>query len=223
MRQFGIPCPEAISLKKHCLLMTFIGENRVAAPCLRNVELTLEEWRTAYAQVCTALCDMYQRAGLVHGDLSEYNLLWHAGRVWLIDVSQSVDRTHPQSWPFLLRDVRNLTRFFVSRGLNVKRTIRPTEDSASDESVVDGDLDTVETLFNRITDANLEGEGDLWMKAFANYVANARQYKRVTSMLHYGMDSSNVTMNWKDVDADMEDDVEEEIWQYIQSQKSSGK
>lgn len=35
---------------------------------------------------------MYAECGLVHADLSKYNLLWYKGRVFVIDVSQSVEQ-----------------------------------------------------------------------------------------------------------------------------------
>ena len=39
---------------------------------------------------------LYQTCNLVHGDLSEYNMLMWKGKVHIIDVSQSVDHDHPR-------------------------------------------------------------------------------------------------------------------------------
>lgn len=52
---------------------------------------------------------MYKDCGLVHADLSEYNLLWHEGKVWIIDVSQSVEIENASSNDFLLRDCQNVS------------------------------------------------------------------------------------------------------------------
>ena len=56
---------------------------------------------------------MYEKCHLVHADLSEYNILYHAGCCWFIDVSQSVEPHHPEALTFLYRDCVNVTN--VSR------------------------------------------------------------------------------------------------------------
>jgi RIO kinase 1 len=59
--------------------------------------------------------------GLVHGDLSAYNLLVHEGRLVLIDLPQVVDVVaNPRGPEFLARDVRNITSWFTSKGLPVE-------------------------------------------------------------------------------------------------------
>merc|ERR1719265_535923 len=55
---------------------------------------------------------MMQECKLVHGDLSEYNMLYHEGQVVIIDVSQSVENEHPQALDFLKRDCVNVNGFF---------------------------------------------------------------------------------------------------------------
>lgn len=51
----------------------------------------------------------------MHADLSEYNILWHEGQCWFIDVSQSVEPNHPNGLEFLYRDCKNISDFFKSR------------------------------------------------------------------------------------------------------------
>ena len=55
---------------------------------------------------------MYHDCKLVHGDLSEYNMLYHQGKVFIIDVSQSVEHDHPHALEFLRKDLCNVTEFF---------------------------------------------------------------------------------------------------------------
>jgi RIO1 family len=45
---------------------------------------------------------------LVHGDLSEYNLLYHQGKLYVIDVSQSMEQDHPHALDFLRMDCRSV-------------------------------------------------------------------------------------------------------------------
>jgi serine/threonine-protein kinase RIO1 len=62
---------------------------------------------------------MYHDCCLVHGDLSEYNLLWHNDRVYVIDVSQSVEHDHPYASEFLRKDIANVSDFFRKKSMRV--------------------------------------------------------------------------------------------------------
>jgi RIO kinase 1 len=52
------------------------------------------------------------RLGVVHGDLSAYNLLWWEGRVVLIDFPQSMDREQPGARELLAQDAASLALSF---------------------------------------------------------------------------------------------------------------
>uniref|UniRef100_A0A8B9GZS2 Serine/threonine-protein kinase RIO3 n=1 Tax=Astyanax mexicanus TaxID=7994 RepID=A0A8B9GZS2_ASTMX len=117
MKKAGIPCPDVVILKKHILVMSFIGQNQVPAPKLKEANLSKEDLTKAYYQVVQTMQQLYKECNLVHADLSEYNMLWHDGQVWLIDVSQSVEPTHPHGLEFLFRDCRNVATFFQKSGV----------------------------------------------------------------------------------------------------------
>ena len=53
----------------------------------------------------------------MHGDFSEYNMLYHKQEVYVIDVSQSVEHDHPMALDFLRRDCSNVNDFFKKKGL----------------------------------------------------------------------------------------------------------
>lgn len=108
MLSVGINCPEVIMLKKHVLVMSFIGENNQAAPKIKDAILTSAEWIIAYDEVVAAMYKLYNEAKLVHADLSEYNILWHDDKCWFIDVAQSVEPQHPSALEFLMRDCNNI-------------------------------------------------------------------------------------------------------------------
>ncbi|XP_068955880.1 serine/threonine-protein kinase RIO3 [Petaurus breviceps papuanus] len=118
MQKAGISCPEVVMLKKHILVMSFIGKDQVPAPKLKEVKLSTEDMKEAYYQTLHMMQQLYKECSLVHADLSEYNMLWHAGKVWLIDVSQSVEPTHPHGLEFLFRDCRNVSQFFQKGGVS---------------------------------------------------------------------------------------------------------
>ncbi|KAG0433757.1 hypothetical protein HPB47_019618 [Ixodes persulcatus] len=149
MRRAGIPCPEVVVLKKHLLVMSFVGLNGVPAPQLKEAALSGEQLASAYAQAVALARALYQRCQLVHADLSEYNLLWHQGQVLVIDVSQAVDRMHPHALEFLLRDCTNISRFFQKQGL-------PNVLSPKD-------------LFTEVCGLNLPGEGAELLSQIQNY------------------------------------------------------
>ncbi|XP_067833754.1 serine/threonine-protein kinase RIO3 [Heptranchias perlo] len=117
MQKVGILCPEVVVLKKHILVMSFIGQDQVPAPKLKDVKLSTEDMKQAYYQVLHMMQQLYNECQLVHADLSAYNLLWYMGKVWLIDVSQSVEPTHPHGLEFLFRDCRNVSQFFQKSGV----------------------------------------------------------------------------------------------------------
>ncbi|KAJ5773812.1 hypothetical protein N7457_008708 [Penicillium paradoxum] len=113
----GIPCPEPIYLRLHVLVMGFIGNSKgLGAPRLKDVDFNIPEpetrWRSLYMELLGYMRIMYQTCRLVHADLSEYNILYHKERLYIIDVSQSVEHDHPRSLEFLRMDIKNVSDFF---------------------------------------------------------------------------------------------------------------
>ncbi|KAH0481520.1 MAG: hypothetical protein KVP17_000193 [Porospora cf. gigantea B] len=112
----GLRCPIPIDIRGHVFCMTFVGHEGTAAPRLKDVKgLSVPEWRRVYIETVALLKELLYRCDLVHGDLSEYNLLMHLNHPYIIDVSQSVDLSHPQAHFFLKRDCIRVTQFFNSK------------------------------------------------------------------------------------------------------------
>jgi len=115
-KEAGLAVPTPIYVEKNVLLMEFIGKNGVPAPHLREVPLqAASSW---YDKVVEMVKDLYDKAKLVHGDLSEYNILVPDGYPMLIDFAQAVTIEHPEAREFLRRDIDNLNNYF--KGLNVR-------------------------------------------------------------------------------------------------------
>jgi len=116
LRAAGLNCPEVMELRQNVLVMQFIGEDGDAAPRLKDVTfLSPDEWLRLYIQCAVSMRRMMQEGKLVHGDLSEFNMLYHAGDLYIIDVSQSVECDHPHALDFLKRDCVNVNNFFSKR------------------------------------------------------------------------------------------------------------
>ncbi len=108
--------PKPIAVKSNVVVMEFIGKNGVSAPSLK--EQSPDNPEKVYKILVTYIKRLYQKAKIVHGDLSEYNIMMWKGRPVVFDVSQSVSTQHPMADFMLRRDLENVNRFF-SR-LNVK-------------------------------------------------------------------------------------------------------
>ena len=55
---------------------------------------------------------MYNKAGIVHADLSPYNILMYKNKPYIIDVGQGVLLEHPKAYEFLKRDIHNIVHYF---------------------------------------------------------------------------------------------------------------
>jgi len=102
--------PEPLAVQKNVLIMEFVGKNGTRAPLLR--ETTLNDPKKVFRLLLTYLKRLYQKADLVHADLSEYNIMIWKGRPVIFDVAQSVLTKHPMADRFLRRDLENLHKYF---------------------------------------------------------------------------------------------------------------
>ncbi|XP_035988863.1 serine/threonine-protein kinase RIO1 isoform X2 [Fundulus heteroclitus] len=136
----GIPSPEPVLLRSHVLLMGFIGKENMPAPLLKNAVLSESKARELYVQVVQNMRKMFQEARLVHADLSEFNMLYHGGDAYIIDVSQSVEHDHPHALEFLRKDCSNVNDFFVKHGVAVM-TVRELFDFITDPSITSRNIE----------------------------------------------------------------------------------
>ncbi|KAG9784925.1 Serine/threonine-protein kinase rio1 [Exophiala dermatitidis] len=162
----GIPSPEPLYLKRHVLAMTFLGDSKgKAAPRLKDVEFAEEEsesrWRNVYIELLAYMRIMLQKCKLVHADLSEYNILWHKDRPYIIDVSQSVEVDHPRSLDFLRMDIKNVNDFFKRQGVAVlsdKKVYLFITKQAANESQLE--IDTLRAEIDKMLAERTDEEED---------------------------------------------------------------
>ena len=109
--------PKPIAVKSNVVVMEFIGKGGVRASTLK--ERPPEDSEKVYKVIVTYLKRLYQKAKIVHGDLSEYNIMMWKGKPVVFDVSQSVAIQHPLADFMLKRDLANVNRFFKRQNVEV--------------------------------------------------------------------------------------------------------
>jgi len=112
----GVRVPTPIAVERNVLVMELVG--LVEERARRLAEVHVENPETAY-EVVREYMRRLHAAGLVHGDLSEYNLIVHDGELVVIDLGQAVTVHHPNAEEFLRRDCRNVAAFFRRQGIDV--------------------------------------------------------------------------------------------------------
>jgi RIO kinase 1 len=90
--------------------MEFLGEEDVPYPMLKNA--VLGDPKKVFNRKKKDMKRLYHKAGLIHADLSEYNILMARDEPIMIDFAQAVVCDHPRGDEFLRRDTSNVTRFF---------------------------------------------------------------------------------------------------------------
>jgi len=113
----GVRVPVPIKVMGNVLLMEFIGDRDGPAPLLR--ETPLNHPARVYDKIAESTRRLYQKAQLVHGDLSEYNVMMVGLDPVLIDFAQAVTIEHPMAQVFLERDLVQLNQYFQNLGVTV--------------------------------------------------------------------------------------------------------
>jgi RIO kinase 1 len=109
--------PKPVAVRNNVLVMEFIGKDGVSAPSLKEQSPSNPD--EVYSLLLTYLTRLYRKAELVHGDLSEYNIMMWKGKPVIFDVSQAVPTSHPMAEFLLRRDLANVNRFFSRLGVRV--------------------------------------------------------------------------------------------------------
>jgi RIO kinase 1 len=113
----GVAVPYPVARTADGVLMQYVGDRTMAAPRLVHARLDHAHVAQARAQLVENL-ERMAGEGIVHADLSVYNLLWWEDRLWIIDVPQAVDiTTNSRALDFLHRDLVNVAGWFRSKGV----------------------------------------------------------------------------------------------------------
>jgi RIO kinase 1 len=119
--EVGVAVPRPITQDGRVIIMEYCGDEDGPAPQLKDVRLTPDEARSAFKWLLYDI-ELMLGANIVHGDLSPFNVLWHEGRSFVIDLPQAVDpRFNRQARTLLERDVRNICNYFQRFGVEAAR------------------------------------------------------------------------------------------------------
>src|SRR3989338_6887457 len=112
-RENGVNVQTPSALLNHVLVLQMIGKN---IPAQRLKDSIPRNPKQFFGKVLENMKKL-NNAGLVHGDLSEYNILNYDEKPYFIDFSQSTLLKSESSGDLLKRDIKNISRFFTKIGV----------------------------------------------------------------------------------------------------------
>lgn len=117
----GAAVPRPVAASDNAILMSYHGDERLAAPTLNTVNLERDEAETLFREVMRNVELMLQH-DLVHGDLSAYNILYQAlgdsrGAITIIDFPQVVNsHGNDHAYAIFARDIERVCEYFAQQG-----------------------------------------------------------------------------------------------------------
>jgi RIO kinase 1 len=113
----GANVPRPVSQIGNAVLMEYIGDVGDPAPLLKEVRLTRHEARSLFDRTMRNI-RLFLACNRIHGDLSEFNILYWQGNISIIDFAQAVDpRQNPAVFSLLLCDVERVCNSFARYGV----------------------------------------------------------------------------------------------------------
>lgn len=107
--------PRPIAIVDHILLLEMIGDDE---PSPRLKDCIPEDIEDFYKKTVKEMKNL-RKLGLVHADLSEFNILNYREKPVFIDFSQSTTSDNQQYEDYWTRDIKNMTRFFKKNGIKI--------------------------------------------------------------------------------------------------------
>jgi RIO kinase 1 len=117
LHQAGVAVPQAVSAAENAILMGYIGDVHRAAHTLSETRLPIQEAQPLFDEVIQNI-ELMLSMGLIHGDLSAYNILYWQGKITLIDFPQVTSSRNNSSARFILyRDIQRVCEYFDRYGV----------------------------------------------------------------------------------------------------------
>ncbi|CAD5114704.1 DgyrCDS3747 [Dimorphilus gyrociliatus] len=191
IHQAGIPCPEPIILRNHVLVMEFLGTSGWPSPKLKDVEINQSKARELYLQIIIIVRNLFQIAKLVHADLSEFNMLYHDNKAYIIDVSQSVEHDHPHALEFLRKDCTNVNDFFKKKNVSTM-TVRELFDFVTDPNISNENIDEYIERAMEISESRTVDDVSAQEKVDEEVFKNVFIPQTLEEVVHYERDVKRV-------------------------------
>lgn len=114
----GADVPRPFASGRNAILMEYVGDEAMNAPTLNEVDLSPQEARTLFDRVIYNI-DLMLSKGLIHADLSAYNILYWEGDIVLIDFPQAIRPEENNSAnQIFTRDVTRICEYFERQGVS---------------------------------------------------------------------------------------------------------
>ncbi len=110
----GLTVPKPITAMGNIIVMSFIGDKLPAPTARQKPPLNAKEWFDITKEF---IKDAWRKAGVVHADLSEWNILNFKEKPVFIDWGSGVLTSHPKAEEFLQRDINHIFNWFNRLGL----------------------------------------------------------------------------------------------------------
>lgn len=134
----GCHIPKPLAYVKTAILMEFIGNEMEVAPKIKDVVFTVNQAKNAFEAIITDM-GKYIEAGIIHADLSEFNILWWKDKPYIIDFPQSINIKENSNAEFMLkRDLKNVSNYFSKYFEINKDSIFASLKKSLDEFVIYG-------------------------------------------------------------------------------------
>jgi len=120
LNEIKVRAPKPIKKIDNILIMQYIGNATQPAPLLKDV--VLDNPKKTFDTIIRYMKLMYHKAGIVHADLSSYNILMDKDKPYIIDLGQGVLLEHPEAIEFLKRDIYNIVHYFKKYNIKADKT-----------------------------------------------------------------------------------------------------
>ena len=117
LHAMGAAVPEPLATGENAILMAFVGNRSRPAPVLHAVALARREVEPLFDEVMRNV-ELMLRHGMIHGDLSAFNILYWEGKITVIDFPQvTLSESNHNAYRIFQRDVQRVCEYFAMQGL----------------------------------------------------------------------------------------------------------